>query len=237
MKFAALVFALLLVGTLAHADVIPPDVHYVPTCLRISNIGDYQDMQLIVETFSMNADDTAATHTSLELFGGDACAGNYAPPAQNALTKLHYVSKRYLDSVGGLAGIKLGSASAPIIDGQINIIRMGINDSNVHALQEVVPLRNTAGARDSDGVGYYVEQWKLTGSNGSFHLAGFELVKMKGSIPVLPGDAPPKPLPPNDTVQPPAPPAPMPEKAPNALEAFWCWLMGLFGQTCQSYRI
>ena len=49
MKFAALVFALMLVGTLAHADVIPGGSHPVDRCAKITNIGSYPDIYLIGE--------------------------------------------------------------------------------------------------------------------------------------------------------------------------------------------
>ena len=49
MKFAALVFALMLVGTLAHADVIPGGSHPVSRCAKITNIDSYPGIYLIGE--------------------------------------------------------------------------------------------------------------------------------------------------------------------------------------------
>jgi hypothetical protein len=177
MRFPALAFAFLLLGAFAHADVLPDDGRYIPTCMKIANLGEYPDLVLIVEYFSLSNNDTNATQTSFFLFSGDSCSSlpNYNP---SAATRIHYASKQYLDSVGGLSGIKLGASRLPVFGDCVgSCYRHGINDSNVHELSSQIALRNKSYVWGNECASQVIEQWKLTGNGSNVSLADYDAIK------------------------------------------------------------
>jgi len=94
MRIAALAFALLFIGTLAHADMIPIDSYPVNRCIKVTNIDSHPDIYLIGEMVPV----------------GNQTPQLYIIESNKCLSKgykfnsfnIYYADKMEIDSLGGL---------------------------------------------------------------------------------------------------------------------------------------
>ena len=233
MKFAALVFALLLVGTLAHADVIPGGSHSVSRCAKVTNVGSYADIYLIAEIVPVG--NQAAQLSIIEQ--GVCLSKGYKFNSFN----IYYADKNEIDSLGRLDKLntsRIIHQPTAESEGSLRADFLVAADPRLHFItNQIEPYGGYV--PDSDPKTNETLEYKLEclqyataciGAPGCGvpHSVDCKLTLADGTDPD--GDLPP--APPGDT--PPQPPKPLPP-APTPLEplqAFWCWLMGLFGTKC-----
>jgi len=230
MRFAAIAFALVLIGTLAHADAIEP-THPVDRCAKIINVDSFPDIYLIAEVMSPGA--TKANY--LYTINQSSCL-----PKGYMFNSLNiYWAKRiYIDYIGGVGKLNTGRRTVhemkECIVGQCEPDAGTIDNDNLHFL--------TSGINPYGG---YVPDWNSTTSETiEYRLEcarqavpcfqapceeelSCKLVKVKETA-GNGGDMPP--APPEDGAHPePQNPAPTPLEP---LQPFWCWLLGMFGGKC-----
>ena len=213
MKVAALAFALLLVGTLAHADVIPGGAHPVDRCVNVINLGSYPDIYLIGEIVPV---------------------GNQAPQLYfieqgKCLTKaykfntlnIYYAYKNEIDSLGGLDKLNTTRKIHEPTAASENSRRADFfvaSDQRLHFItNQIEPYGGYV--PDSDPKTNETLEYKMASTAG-----GYTLQLASEEMPPLP------PAPPDDN-RPLTPQNPAPTPL-EPLQAFWCWLMGLFGTKC-----
>jgi len=255
MKFAALAFAVILLGALAHADVIEAGTHPIEKCVKMTwdaeGASDYAFIGAISPITSNGQVEfvpiengfciNAGTHYKFDRF------------------EIYYAKSSYISRVG-LLGIK----TAPVDD----YGHMGVSDENVGkvsmlSLESISAPYAPYYVSDSDGSKSVAITYNIYPCRGTFCINKQSEVKSPDPIdpdlinreapkPGEPGDSPPSPpgrdvpsgsgnvtaqdvppSPPGDDV-PPSPPGddvPQPAAA-NPFQSFICWLVGIFGGKC-----
>ena len=233
--------ALLMLSALpsvAFADVIMPNTHAIEKCVKITGLDAYQDHafigmvspimlpgQLEIVRLSNNECITVGNHYKFDSF------------------LVYYAKKSYFDTIG-ISGIKTGNASS---NG-----RQGIVDENFTLVggEQVFAPYASYYVDNGDTAKSVTIEYKLECRSGAEIctppnkcavrvLLDCKLTKVKEeksnqSI-APPNDLPPAPPNPEpDTNHSPTPqnPAPTPFETSHPLEAFWCWLIGIFGGKC-----
>jgi len=208
MKFAALVFALMLVGTLAHADVIPGGSHPVSRCVKVTNLDSYPDIYLIGEI--MPVGNQAAQLSIIEQ--GACLSKGYKFNTFN----IYYADKNEIDSLGGLDKLnttrKIHEPTAES-EGSLRPDFLVAADPLLHFItNQIEPYGGYV--LDSDPTTNETIEYIMVKTS-----SGYTLQLESETMPPAPPDTP----------------TPKPENAPTPLEAFWCWLMSIFGQNCPAY--
>jgi len=114
MKFAALAFALLLVGALAHADVIEPNTHAVDRCVKVTNVDSFPGIYLIAEITAPGT--TNQTQSMYAVKQGECLTKGYKFDGFN----VYWANRSYIDSVGGAQSADRNSGSMHLITSSIN---------------------------------------------------------------------------------------------------------------------
>ena len=207
MKFVALAFALLLIGAIAHADVIAPNTHAVDRCVMITNLGSYPDIYLIAETTAPGA--TGKTISMYAINQGECLTKGYKFNGFN----VYWTTKSYIDSVGGAQSADGNSANMHLITRDINPYGGYVPDSNPKT-NETLEYRLECQP--------YADKCMNPAGCGAPHIVSCNLtLASQGNElpPAPPDDNSTKPL--HDIAI-----------AENPFQVFWCWLMGIFGQKC-----
>ena len=188
MKLVALAFALMLVGALAHADVIDPNTHSIHKCVKITGLDVYSGYAFIGTVSGPGPSSNLATE--IVQIANSECIVTGAHYKFDRFS-VYYANKSYIDRVG-ISGIKTGTADQygrrELQDG--NLVKVG---------GSIVSAPYAA---------YYVDDWD-TSKNVTLEY-GVE----SGPDGIFLTDAK------------------VVKDGANPLQAFWCWLMGIFGGKC-----
>jgi len=239
MKFAALVFAFLLIGSIAHADVIMPGTHFIPSCWRIAN--NHSDIVLFGEIISImgnGANSTVARINSGECIVADSYKFDSF--------RVYGVDKTYLDSVGGLDGLTKGRVDYPGTC-QGGCYKNQITDSKAQLLSQELHPNSPYYVSDNDSTKKIYFNYVLEKTGDGYKLSkdgepvreyvfpncADDAITCKDGSTVMRDPGNNCEFSPCPSDLPPAPPGePHTPTQPGALESFWCWLMGLFGGKC-----
>ncbi|MFA4983659.1 MAG: hypothetical protein WC588_05610 [Candidatus Micrarchaeia archaeon] len=231
MKVAALAFALLLIGALAHADVIQPNTHPVDRCVKVINVDSYPDIYLIAEVMGPGGGKTDSLYIIRQ---GECLTKGYKFNELN----IYWAKKIYIDYIGGVGKLDTGSRAVrqmkECIVGQCVPNAGTIDNDNLHFItSDINPYGGylpDSDPKTSETIEYRLE---CTRQMVPCLMAPCEeelsckLAKVKETT-GNGGDMPPEP-PGNETHPKPQNPAPTPLEP---LQSFWCWLMGVFGGKC-----
>ncbi|MCX6771061.1 MAG: hypothetical protein NTX79_03325 [Candidatus Micrarchaeota archaeon] len=226
--FPMLACALLLCAlpSVAFADLIMPNTHSIEKCVKITGLDAYQNYTFIgvVSPISSGAP------LGLVQIKNGLCIDAGSHYKFDSFS-VYYANKSYFEKVG-ISGIKTGNLSVP---GECpgGCTRQGITDENLALLggDYVSAPYAPYYAGDSDPSKSVTIEYRLecqqdadkcmsiTGC-GVPHIIGCNLTKAKEEKSNQPLNA-------TGGVQP-----PVPQGSSSPLAAFWCWLLGLFGQAC-----
>lgn len=226
MRLVSLAFAVLLLGALAHADVIEPGTHPIDKCVKViwrDSMPDYVVIGAVSPISSTNP-------VEFVQITNNTCI-NAGMHYKFDRFEIYYAKSGYISQVG-LSGIK----TVPDQHG-----RMMVSDENL-AKPAMLSLDSISApyapyyVSDSDGSKSVTIAYNLYPCRGVFCISKLSEVKSQHLItqeapypgepdspPAPPGDDMP-PSPPGDDV-PPAPPA-------DPISSFICWLLGIFGGKC-----
>ena len=239
MKLVALVFALLVAGALANADVIPGGSHPVSRCAKITNMDSYPGIYLIGEIVPVG---NQAPELSIMQQGACLSKG-YKFNTFNT----YYADKAEIDSLGGLDKLNTTRIIHQPSAESENSRRADFfvaADPRLHFItNQIEPYGGYAPDSDpktNETLEYrlecqpYADKCMNAAGCGTPHAVSCNLTLANGTAPG--GELPPAPPNDNGSGQPPKPlpPAPAPLDNSQMLQSFWCWLMGLFGQKCSS---
>ena len=220
MKFAALVFALLLVGTLAHADTIMPNTHRIEKCVKVTGLDAYPGYTFIGAISPISSPSSPVEFVKIQ---NNECIVTSSHYKFDSFS-VYYANNSYIEKIG-MNGIKTG-----VIDEHG---RKGVTDENLVAIsgEAVSAPYMPYYVSDTDSAKSVTIKYGIRMQKGVFFMSKISEEKSNLLLNATGNEMPP--APPNDTIQPHTPtpqnPAPTPD---NPFAAFWCWLMGLFGTKC-----
>ncbi|MCX6771060.1 MAG: hypothetical protein NTX79_03320 [Candidatus Micrarchaeota archaeon] len=145
-KAALLAFAVfLLFSSVALANPIY-QMRQVPSCVRINNTGDFPAAYFIGESILTNDANGANTTSLLIADGGCIKTPGIGP------FNLYWADKEYIDSVGGLGGIKKGRIpiNMRLVACEGECYRNGITDSSLHFITDKIYPAGTGSVEFSD---------------------------------------------------------------------------------------
>ena len=214
MKVAALIFALLLVGTLAHADVIPGGSHPVDRCALVANLGSYPDIYLIGEIVPVGGQ--APQLYFIEQ--GKCLSKAYKFNTLN----IYYAYKNEIDALGGLDKLNVSrKIHEPTAESQ------GSRQPDFQVAAD--PRLHFITSQIEPYGGYVPDSDPKTNETLEYRL---ECAPFAGKCMNMLGCGMSCNLTLSGNDLPPAPPNPTPTPISSPFQSFWCWLMGIFGQKC-----
>jgi hypothetical protein len=243
MKLYALAFALMLLGALAHADTIDPGTHAIEKCVKITGLDAYPDYAFLGVVSSITSN---SPPTIVQIDNGKCIqTGSHYKFDR---FDVYYANKSYIEEVG-ISGIKTaivvraGDGRQGVAD--MNLVRLGGDTVSAPYMPYYVS--------DEDDSRLVTIIYEIAPSDGGFaarKIAEWKsrfLHQQESPYPGRPyGDEPPPlptgnesddggdmpPPPPDGANRTQLPPVPTPLAASHPLEAFWCWLIGIFGMKC-----
>ncbi|MFA5929640.1 MAG: hypothetical protein WC861_02050 [Candidatus Micrarchaeia archaeon] len=230
--FPMLACALLLLSALpavAFADVIEPNTHAIEKCVKITGLNAYPNIALVGEVTAIGSSYTAPQLVQITNNNCISIGNHYKFDP----FRVYYVEKSYIDRFG-VSGIVTGNISG--CSGACT--KQGITDKNLFLLggDAVSAPYAPYYVSDTDSAKSVMMEYMLEcqpDADKCMNMAGCgapiscSLTLANGQGGELP------PAPPDDNTNP-KPQTPLPAQLDNGqmLQAFWCWLMGLFGQKC-----
>jgi hypothetical protein len=230
MKFAALVFALLLVGTLAHSDTIMPNTHGIEKCVKITGLDAYPNYTFIGVVSPISSPNSPLEFVKIANNGCIATGSHYKFDSFS----VYYANSSYIEKIG-MNGIKTG-----VIDGHG---RKGVTDGNLTLVGGEQPSAPYAPyyVSDSDSSKSVTIEYRLECQQraetcvmpnkcADTAIYDCKLIKAKEEKSSQPIKQPGNDLPPAPPDEPRTPTPQNPAPTPlNQYEAFWTWFMNSLG--------
>jgi len=239
MKILALVFTFLLMGSIAHADVMMPNTHFIPSCWRIAN--NYSDIVLFGEIIPIMGN---MHNTTIVRINNGECI--VADSYKFDSFRVYGVDRAYVDSVGGLDGLARGKVDY-VGECPGGCYKNQINDSHAQMLSQELRPNSPYVVSDNDSTKKIYFNYVLEKTGDGYELkkdgepvreyvfpnCADDVMTCKDGSTVMRNEGNDCEFDPCPVDMPPAPPGePHTPTQPGALDAFWCWLVGLFGQRC-----